>query len=374
MGSYSNEGCHLAEVDNFFNIRSFPPCVKELIAGGASGAFAKTAVAPLERIKILLQARTEGYYSTGVCQSMKKVVKIEGFRGLYKGNAATVLRVVPYSGFHYMAYERYRGWIVESCPSLGTGPVVDLLAGSAAGGTAVFCTYPLDLARTKLAYQVVDRHQFFMDGKKGIYTPTYNGIQDVFKKVYQESGVRAFYRGLGPTVVGILPYAGLKYYVYEELKRKIPEEDQNSIVLSLACGASAALFGQTLTYPLDVVRRQMQIDYVQQGAARYKNTWHGLASIVRSQGWRQLYAGYSINYMKVVPSVAIGFTTYDVLKSRLQNPSQAIKGRTALAFPALRLIICIVDTQAAVSFAGCGDLDCFTRSAAIALVVTTWRA
>ena len=66
-----------------------------------------------------------------------------------------MLRIVPYAALHYMTYEQYRCWILNNAPSVGTGPVVDLLAGSAAGGTAVLCTYPLDLARTKLAYQVL---------------------------------------------------------------------------------------------------------------------------------------------------------------------------------------------------------------------------
>lgn len=74
---------------------------------------------------------------------------------LLRGNGASVLRIVPYAALHYMAYERYRCWILNNCPSLGTGPLVDLLAGSASGGTAVLCTYPLDLARTKLAFQVL---------------------------------------------------------------------------------------------------------------------------------------------------------------------------------------------------------------------------
>lgn len=65
-----------------------------------------------------------------------------------------MLRIVPYAALHFMAYEQYRCWILANCSSLGTGSFVDLLAGSAAGGTAVLCTYPLDLARTKLAYQV----------------------------------------------------------------------------------------------------------------------------------------------------------------------------------------------------------------------------
>ncbi|GLT97251.1 hypothetical protein SLE2022_148240 [Rubroshorea leprosula] len=301
-----------------------PVYVKELIAGGAAGAFAKTAVAPLERVKILLQTRTEGFQSLGVYQSLKKVLKHEGFLGFYKGNGASVLRIVPYAALHFMTYEQYRLWILNNYPALGSGSVVDLLAGSVAGGTAVLCTYPLDLARTKLAYQVVDARGNLSCGMKSAFRqPMYGGIKDVLTTVYREGGVRALYRGVGPTLTGILPYAGLKFYIYEELKSHVPEEHQKSIVMRLSCGALAGLLGQTFTYPLDVVRRQMQVESLQpsvQGDTRYRNTLEGLNTIARNQGWRQLFAGLSINYIKIVPSVAIGFTAYDIMKGWLNIP------------------------------------------------------
>ncbi|CAK7356883.1 unnamed protein product [Dovyalis caffra] len=289
-------------VDDIF-IDWFPLCVKELMAGGAAGAIAKTAVAPLERTKILLQARTEGFYSIGVYQSMKKILNHEGIRGLYKGNTATIIRIVPYSALHYTTYEHYRSWILQNYPTFGTGPLIDLVAGAASGGTAILCTYPLDLARTKLAYQVVDRKQIFTNGFRSCIhsRPAYDGLQDVFRKVYKEGGIRAFYRGIGPTLVGILPpYTGLKFYTYELLKTEVTEQRQNSIGLYLTFGAFAGVFGSTCTYPLEVVRRRMQVDYLQQGEARYSSTIQGLTSIIRNQGWRQLYAGLSLNYMKVI--------------------------------------------------------------------------
>lgn len=308
-------------------VDNLPVYVKELIAGGAAGAFAKTAVAPLERIKILLQTRTEGFHSLGVYQSLKKLVQHEGILGFYKGNGASVLRIVPYAALHFMTYEQYRGWILDNYSAFGTGPIIDLLAGSAAGGTAVLCTYPLDLARTKLAYQVVDKKASFRNSTRGVpgQHPAYSGVKDVLRSVYKEGGVWALYRGVGPTLIGILPYAGLKFYVYEELKRHVPEERQKSILMRLSCGALAGLFGQTLTYPLDVVRRQMQVEHLQPsvgGGIRYKNTMDGLATIVRNQGWSQLFAGLSINYIKIVPSVALGFTAYDMMKSWLNVPSR----------------------------------------------------
>ncbi|KAL3633532.1 Mitochondrial carrier protein CoAc1 [Castilleja foliolosa] len=301
-----------------------PVFVKELIAGGAAGGFAKTAVAPLERIKILLQTRTHGFHSLGIYHSLKKLLKHEGVAGFYKGNGASVLRIVPYAALHFMTYEQYRVWILDNYSGLGTGPVVDLLAGSAAGGTAVLCTYPLDLARTKLAYQFVDTRGAVQNGtRQSNANPAYTGIKNVLERVYKEGGVRGLYRGIGPTLIGILPYAGLKFYVYEELKRHVPEEQQKSILMRLSCGAMAGLFGQTFTYPLDVVRRQMQVEHLQpssQGGVVYRGTLEGLGSIVRNQGWRQLFAGLSINYIKIVPSVAIGFTAYDMMKTWLHVP------------------------------------------------------
>ncbi|KAK8566705.1 hypothetical protein V6N13_002398 [Hibiscus sabdariffa] len=290
-----------------------PVYAKELIAGGAAGAFAKTTVAPLERTKILLQTRTDGFRSLGVYQSLRKVLNHEGVLGFYKGNGASVIRIIPYAALHFMTYEQYRGWILHNYSSMGSGPFVDLLAGSASGGTAVLCTYPLDLARTKLAYQVTDTGTNIRSGIRSLYPqPAYSGIRDVVTRVYKEAGIRGLYRGVGPTLVGILPYAGLKFYVYEVLKTHVPEEQRKSIVMHLSCGAVAGLLGQTFTYPLDVVRRQMQVENlqcstIQGGVTRYRNTLDGLTTIVRYQGWRQLFAGLSINYMKMVPSVAVGF-------------------------------------------------------------------
>lgn len=73
---------------------------------------------------------------------------------MYRGNGASIARIIPYAALHYMSYEQYRRWIMHSFPDVWKGPTLDLVAGSFSGGTAVLFTYPLDLIRTKLAYQV----------------------------------------------------------------------------------------------------------------------------------------------------------------------------------------------------------------------------
>ncbi|XVE70572.1 hypothetical protein DITRI_Ditri10aG0082400 [Diplodiscus trichospermus] len=302
-------------------LQSLPLFAKELVAGGVAGGLAKTAVAPLERVKILFQTRRAEFHSAGLFGSFKKIAKTEGIIGFYRGNGASVARIVPYAALHYMTYEQYRRWIINSFPGIGRGPVLDLVAGSFAGGTAVLFTYPLDLVRTKLAYQVVGPPKVHVKGLINT-EQIYSGILDCFSKTYKGLGLRGLYRGVAPSLYGIFPYAGLKFYFYEEMKRHVPDEQKKNIMVNLVCGSVAGLLGQTFTYPLDVVRRQMQVQrLLASNSPELKGTMETLIMIAKNQGWKQLFSGLSINYMKVVPSVAIGFTVYDIMKSSLRVPS-----------------------------------------------------
>jgi len=300
-------------------LQSMPNYFKQLIAGGVAGGLSKTAVAPLERVKILFQIKHGNFQSMGVWRSLMCILKTEGPRGFYKGNGASVMRIVPYAALNFAAYEQYRHWIVSGYPAAGTGPIVDLVAGSLAGVTAVLCTYPLDLARTRLAYQVKGTGNAL--AQSAVLPAPYKGIADVCTRVIKESGIRGLYRGLCPTLYGILPYAGLKFFAYETLKGYLPGDSEPSIVGKLTCGAAAGVFSQTVTYPLDVVRRQMQVQSENPLVdARYKGTLEGLSRIARTQGWKQLFAGLGINYLKLIPSAAIGFAAYDSMKIWLLVP------------------------------------------------------
>ncbi|WVZ14538.1 hypothetical protein V8G54_012104 [Vigna mungo] len=299
-----------------------PLLAKELIAGGLSGGFAKTAVAPLERVKILFQTRRAEFQSTGLIGSAVRIAKTEGLLGFYRGNGASVARIIPYSAIHYTSYEEYRRLIIQTFPDVWKGPILDLVAGSLSGGTAVLFTYPLDLTRTKLAYQIVSPTKLGVSGMVN-NEQVYRGITDCLTRTYREGGIRGLYRGVAPTLVGIFPYAGLKFYFYEEMKRHVPEEYNKSIMAKLTCGSVAGLLGQTFTYPLEVVRRQMQIQKLQPSDnAELKGTFKSILLIAQRQGWKQLFSGLSINYIKVVPSSAIGFTVYDTMKLYLRVPSR----------------------------------------------------
>ncbi|XP_019473050.1 graves disease carrier protein isoform X1 [Meleagris gallopavo] len=165
------------------------------VVRSVAGCCAKTTTAPLDRVKILLQAHNHHYKHLGVFSTLCAVPKKEGYLGLYKGNGAMMIRIFPYGAIQFMAFDQYKKVIKKH---LGiSGHVHRLMAGSMAGITAVICTYPLDMVRVRLAFQVKGEHK-------------YMGIIHAFKMIYtKEGGFSGFYRGLMPTVVGMAPYAGI---------------------------------------------------------------------------------------------------------------------------------------------------------------------
>ncbi|XP_078063270.1 solute carrier family 25 member 16 [Mustelus asterias] len=178
--------------------------LRSLVAGGVAGCCAKSTIAPLDRVKILLQAHNQHYKHLGVFSTLRAVPKKEGFLGLYKGNGAMMVRIFPYGAIQFTAFDRYRKLLIGK---LGiSGHIHRLMAGSMAGMTAVICTYPLDMIRARLAFQVKGEHR-------------YAGIIDAFRVIYtQEGGFQGFYRGLTPTIIGMAPYAGISFFTFGTLK------------------------------------------------------------------------------------------------------------------------------------------------------------
>ena len=123
------------------------------------------------------------------------------------------------------------------------------LAGSLAGSTGQLITYPLDRARAVMAVTNSSGSQ-------------YKNLVFVFVSIYKEEGFLSLYRGLTPTLLGVIPYAGTSFFTYETLKgwtvaRRGGDHSEPllpSPVERMSCGAVAGLLGQAASYPLDIVR------------------------------------------------------------------------------------------------------------------------
>lgn len=313
---------------------AFASIFKSLVAGGVAGGVSRTAVAPLERLKILLQVQNpHSIKYNGTIQGLKYIWRTEGFRGLFKGNGTNCARIVPNSAVKFFSYEQAsRGilWLYQQQPGKEDAELTPLLrlgAGACAGIIAMSATYPMDMVRGRLTVQTENspRH--------------YRGIFHALSTVLREEGPRALYKGWLPSVIGVIPYVGLNFSVYESLKHWLVKakpfgivdesETELTVTTRLACGAAAGTVGQTVAYPLDVIRRRMQMvgwkdaasvvtgDGKSKAPLEYTGMVDAFRKTVRHEGFGALYKGLVPNSVKVVPSIAIAFVTYEIVKDVL---------------------------------------------------------
>ncbi|OAY56392.1 mitochondrial adenine nucleotide transporter ADNT1 [Manihot esculenta] len=305
---------------------------KSLIAGGVAGGVSRTAVAPLERLKILLQVQNpHSIKYNGTIQGLKYIWKTEGFRGMFKGNGTNCARIIPNSAVKFFSYEEaskrilifYRKQTGNDDAQLT--PLLRLGAGACAGIIAMSATYPMDMVRGRLTVQTEKSPR------------QYRGIFHALSTVLKEEGPRALYKGWLPSVIGVIPYVGLNFAVYESLKDfllkskpfGLVQDNELGVTTRLACGAAAGTVGQTVAYPLDVIRRRMQMvgwkdaasvvtgDGKSKAPLEYTGMIDAFRKTVRHEGFGALYKGLVPNSVKVVPSIAIAFVTYELVKDVL---------------------------------------------------------
>ncbi|KAI3958593.1 hypothetical protein MKW92_050580 [Papaver armeniacum] len=307
---------------------------KSLVAGGVAGGVSRTSVAPLDRLKILLQVQNPHCIKyNGLVQGLKYIWSTEGLRGFYKGNGTNCARIIPNNAIKFFTYEQAsRGilWLYRQQPGNEAAspptPLLRLGAGACAGIVAMSATYPMDLVKGRLTVQT-DVSPF-----------QYRGIAHTLSTVLREEGLRGLYKGWLPSVVGVVPCIGLNFAVYESLKEwlvkskplgLVNNNSDLSIPARLMCGAVAGTVGPTIFYPLDVIRRRMQMvgwnnassvitgEGCSKASPMYTGMIDAFRKTVRNEGLVALYKGLVPNLLKVVPSVAIAFVSYETVKDIL---------------------------------------------------------
>lgn len=282
--------------------------LNSLVSGAFAGAVAKTAVAPLDRTKIIFQVSSNRFSAKEAYRLIYRTYLKDGFFSLWRGNSATMVRVIPYAAIQFCAHEQYKGILGKYYGFQGKAlpPVPRLLAGSLAGTTAAIITYPLDMVRARMAVTPKEM---------------YSNIMDVFVRISREEGLKTLYRGFTPTILGVVPYAGLSFFTYETLKKTHAEKTGRAHPFPyerLVFGACAGLIGQSASYPLDVVRRRMQTAGVT--GHTYSTVLGTMREIMAEEGIvRGLYKGLSMNWVKGPIAVGISFMTFDLTQILLRK-------------------------------------------------------
>ncbi|KAI0393311.1 solute carrier family 25 member 42 [Xylariaceae sp. FL0594] len=295
------------------------PVVAAFCAGGVAGAVSRTVVSPLERLKILYQVQSAGHneYRLSVGKALAKMWREEGWRGFMRGNGTNCIRIVPYSAVQFGSYNLYRRHIFERQPGTVMNPFERLLCGGIAGITSVCFTYPLDIVRTRLSIQTAS-FAALGDVPKDQLPGMWTTMALMYKN---EGGMAALYRGIVPTVAGVAPYVGLNFMTYEFMRKYLtPEGDKNpSAVRKLLAGAVSGAVAQTCTYPFDVLRRRFQVNTMSGLGYQYKSIGDAVRIIVAQEGLRGLYKGLVPNLLKVAPSMAANWLSFEMTRIDLNS-------------------------------------------------------
>ncbi|KAG5715572.1 hypothetical protein E4T56_gene17998 [Termitomyces sp. T112] len=302
--------------------------IRSGLAGGIAGCVAKTIVAPLDRVKILFQASNPDFRKyagswSGAFRAVGEIYSNRGVRGLFQGHSATLLRIFPYAGIKFMAYDQVHHILMPTREQETNAR--RFLAGAISGTMSVFVTYPLDVIRVRMAFQTKapnhhgrSTHPTFTQAYKQIYnehsTPSRSPATVNARPYLELFPILKFYRGFSVTLAGMIPYAGVSFLCWGFLRSRFLPPDKTghrppTPIADLSIGALSGLIAQTASYPFEIVRRRMQVGGITR-PDRWLRLGETVAAIWNSGGWRGFYIGLSIGYLKVVPMTAVSFAVW----------------------------------------------------------------
>jgi len=283
--------------------------------GGVSAAVSKTAAAPIERIKLLIQNQDEmlksGRLETpykGIGDCFKRVIASEGVGSLWRGNLANVLRYFPTQALNFAFKDQFKRMfaVPKTSPYWKTFGA-NIASGGAAGASSLFFVYSLDYARTRLANDN-------KSAKKGAAggTRQFNGLLDVYRKTLASDGIQGLYRGFNISCVGIIVYRGLYFGLYDSLKPILLTGClKNNFFASFFLGWAITIGAGLASYPLDTVRRRMMMTSGE--AVKYSSSYAAFKEIVAKEGTKSLFKGAGANILRAVAGAGV-LSGYDQLQ------------------------------------------------------------
>jgi len=280
----------------------FERTCKQLFCGGMAGVLSRSTVAPIDRVKILLQ--TQGVAAGisankygGVVGTVRAVIQEEGLKMLWRGNGTNCIRIMPYASLQFWSYDFYKGFLLRNFAK-EFGVLERFEAGAMAGITAASVTYPLDLIRIRLATNTNTAVSGFIPQARSI--------------IAEGGSVLALYKGFIPTLTSLGPFIAINFAVFDTIKTNFqPEELDSEFVRAmyvLSFGATSAVISQSICYPLDTVRRRMQVK-----GTTYKSMANAYSTIIKKEGFLGLYRGILPNTIKIVPNNGIRWLCYTSL-------------------------------------------------------------
>jgi len=289
---------------------------KDLLAGGISAGVSKTFVAPIERVKLLLQTQDsnpriksgEIPRYTGIVNCFVRVSKEQGMASFWRGNAANVIRYFPTQAFNFAFKDTFKAMFPKYNPKTEFWSffAANMASGGAAGAASLLIVYPLDFARTRLAADL---------GKAG--EREFTGLVDCLSKVAKKGGPIGLYQGFGVSVQGIIVYRGAYFGLYDTAKGALFKEDSaggagSSLIFKFMVAQAVTASAGILSYPFDTIRRRLMMQ-AGRGEKLYNGTIDCFNKILSQEGPKAFFKGALSNVLRGMGG-ALVLVGYDELQ------------------------------------------------------------
>jgi len=283
---------------------------ESFMLSGAAAGVSKTAAAPIERVKLLVQNQDEMIKQgrldkpyKGVIDCTKRVFMTEGVYPFWRGNLANVLRYFPTQALNFAFKDTIKAaFMTPKDAPQSLKFATNIASGGAAGTMSLLFVYSLDYARTRLANDA--------KGKGG--ERQFNGLVDVYVKTLKSDGIQGLYRGFTISAVGIFIYRGMYFGLYDTLKPLLLGKDAG-VLISFLLGWAVTVTAGLMSYPIDTVRRRMMM--TSGGSVKYKGSMDCFLQVMRNEGFMSLMKGAGANILRGVAGAGVlaGFDKFQAL-------------------------------------------------------------
>ncbi|PWN88407.1 mitochondrial carrier [Acaromyces ingoldii] len=228
--------------------------VKSFLSGGFGGVSAVLVGHPFDLTKTRLQTAKEGTY-TGGMDVVKKTIKADGIKGMYRGMGPPLVGVTPIFAISFWSYDAGKKLIYAATPNRKT----EQLSLAELGFAGFFSAIPTTLVagpaeRVKVLLQ--------LQGQSSNAGPTYNGPVDVVRQLYKEGGLKSVFRGTGATLARDGPGSAAYFGAYEAIKRGLTpagaDPSQLNLLHVLTAGGLAGMAMWSVALPMDVIKSRYQ--------------------------------------------------------------------------------------------------------------------
>ncbi|KAJ2806875.1 Mitochondrial dicarboxylate transporter [Coemansia guatemalensis] len=263
--------------------------------GGFAACAANFFTHPLDLLKVRLQTVKGAAGGNGLAHVMKGIYTEQGALGFYNGISAAVLRQMTYSMARFATYETLKKHMSNSD---GTLPFYRMAAaGVVAGAVGGICGTPADIVLVRLQNDgslPVEKRRNYKNAFDGLF------------RITREEGVKGLFKGAIPNLSRAMLMTGAQLCSYDGFKQLLLSTAYFAEGMPLHFSASflAGFVATTITSPFDVVKTRI----MNAGpASPYKNLAHALVVIVREEGIRALYKGWTPSFVRMAPQTILTF-------------------------------------------------------------------